>query len=130
MRSDSGSQKSQGMRNSSMPGRRAGHLRAVIGNEYAVESVLLENGNHSKHIDVSVIDKRLVVVRHLAAHIAEVNIRNSFLPAVVVYRFVKIAAGHLRECSQAALQHIAWTGRNVDQALIHLGLIDQARLLA
>src|ERR1017187_4187312 len=130
MRANGGPEKAEGMRHSRMPWSGAGHLRAVIGNEYAVESVLVENGDHSKHIDVAVIDKCLVVMRHFAAYIAEVNVRDSLLHTVVVKRFVKIAASHLSQRSKATLEHVARAGRNIDQALIHLGLIDQSRLLA
>ena len=58
------------------------------------------------------------------------NVSDFSLLAVLIHRVVNIAFGHFRHGAHAKFQRIAATGREIDQALIHVRLIDQARLLA
>ena len=67
---------------------------------------------------------------HLAADVAEVDVGEALLGAVLLDRVVEVALGHLGERAEAKLEHVAGAGRDVDDALIHGLLIDEAGLAA
>jgi hypothetical protein len=91
----------------------------VIGDQHSIKSILVEDGKDTQHIDVTIIDKRLVVGGHFAAYVSKVNVCNALLAAVLLDCFVEIALGHLRQGTQAEFQLISWAFRDIDQALIH-----------
>jgi hypothetical protein len=93
-----------------VPQRSARHLRRVIRNQHAVVSVLLENPQHAQHVHVAFVNERFFVERHLAAHVAKVDVGQLALPAVSVHRFVNVALGHLGETAETKLQRVARAG--------------------
>jgi len=61
-------------------------------NEHAVEIVFLQDFQHAQHVDVAVVDKRLAIVRHFVADVAEVNVPQLLLAAVLFDGVVDIAS--------------------------------------
>ena len=47
-----------------VPGRRAGELRHVVGDQHAVEALVAQDAHDLGHVDVAVVDEGLDVVRH------------------------------------------------------------------
>jgi|GEM_PF-4120366 len=58
------------IRHSSVPWRVADHLWGVIGNDDTIEMILLQDFQHTQHINVAVIDECFVVVGNTSPHIA------------------------------------------------------------
>ena len=121
--------KAEGVRHSGMPGRGTRHLRSVVGNEHAVEAVAVQDRENADHVHVALVDECFAVVRHLPHDVAKMNIGNLALFAVLIYCVVNIAFGHFGESSHAKLQGIAAAGSEINQPLIHVRLVNEARLL-
>ena len=111
-------------------GAGAGHLRSVVGNDHAIKIIVRQDGEDAEHIHVAFVDKCLAVIRNLAHHVAQMDVGNFSLPAVAIDRVVDVAFRHLGQRSHAKLQGIARAGGEIDQTLIHGGLVDQSRLAA
>src|SRR5208337_2936432 len=82
------------VRHSRMPGSFTGHLRGVVGNDHAVEVVAVKNREYANHVHIAFVDESLTIVRHFSHDIAEMNIRNLALLAVLVHRVVYVAFRH------------------------------------
>ena len=123
-------QEAERVRHSGVPWGGAGHLRSVVGNDDAVEAVFVEDPQDAQHVDVAIVDEGLVIVRSLSADVAEVDVGDAMLAAVPLDGFVDVAFGHLGKRAQAEFEHVRWAGRDVDEALVHGLLIDEARLAA
>ena len=77
-----------------MPGGAAGHLGGVVGDDDAVESLRMQDAQHSRHVDIAVIDKGLLVVRRLTVDIPQVDVAELALGSVMLGRSVNIGVGH------------------------------------
>ena len=75
----------------------------MVRNDYALEIVLFQYRQNSDHIDIAFVDERLAILRNFSPDVAQMDIRNLSLTAVVVNRMVDIVLGHLRQCSDAQL---------------------------
>src|ERR1700721_2313985 len=73
----------EGMRHSSMPGRCTCHLRSVVGDEHAVEVVAVQNSENANHVHIAFIDESFPIVGHFSDDIAQMNIGNLALLAVL-----------------------------------------------
>ena len=113
-----------------MPRSSAAHLRSVIGDEHTVESVTVEDRQDSQHIDIAIVNKCLPIMRNLAMNIAEMDIGNAVLPAVLIDSAVEVAVAHFSKCPKTELEAVAGTGVDIDQLLIHIVLINEPRLLS
>src|SRR5580700_8402801 len=76
--------KADGVRHSRVPGRCTGHLRGVVGNDHAVEMVSLKDRENANHVQITLIDESLAIMRYLARDIAKMNICNLALFAVLI----------------------------------------------
>src|SRR5208337_1059138 len=83
------------VRHSRMPGSFTGHLRGVVGNDHAVEVVAVKNREDADHIHITLVDEGFAIVRHFPHDVAEMNVRDLALFAVLVYRVVNVAVRHL-----------------------------------
>ena len=79
-------------------------------------------------VEEKVVDERLAVVRDFAHYVAQVDVGDLSLAAVAVNGVVDVALSHLGDGPHAKLKSIARARSGVDQALIHMGLVDQAGL--
>ena len=95
-RLERGAHVAEGVGHAGMPGGGASHLRGVIGNQYAVVAVAFQDAQDAQHVDVTFINKGLLVVRHLATNIPEVDVGEFLLATVGVDSFVNVALGHFR----------------------------------
>src|ERR1043166_4971575 len=119
----SGSQVAQGESHPGMPGRGAGHLRRVIGNDDTIKTIFVENPEHPENVDVAVINKGFAIVRHFAGDIAAMDISELSLPAVDLHGLVEVARGHFGKRAQAELQRVSGAGFEIQHALVKLWLI-------
>src|ERR1700730_5747938 len=78
----------------SVPGRGTRHLRRVVRNEHAVEAVAVQDRENANHVHIAFVDEGFAIVRHLPRDIAEMDICNLALFAVLIHRVVNIAFGH------------------------------------
>ena len=60
-----------------MPRRVAGHFGRVVGDHHALVVFVAQYANDLGHVDVAVVDEGLVIFRHLAAYIAEVDVADA-----------------------------------------------------
>ena len=74
------------------------------------EIILLQNPQHPEHIHVTVVNERLLVKRHFAADVAQVDISQFVLAAVGFNRFVNVALGHFGEGAHAKFERIGRAG--------------------
>ena len=70
-------------------------MRSMVGNEYTVEVIAVQNCKNANHVHIALVDEGLAIVRHLPHDIAEMNICNLALFALLIHRIVNIAFGHL-----------------------------------
>jgi len=75
-----------------MPRRCTGHLRGVVGNDHAVEIVTVKNREDADHVHIAFVDKSFAIVRHFPHDIAEMNISDLVLFAVLLHRVVNVAS--------------------------------------
>ena len=90
----------------------------------------LKDSQHAQHVDVAVVDERLAIVRHLARDVAEVNVRQLALPAVVVvasYTSPSVISASVPMQNSSAL---AGLGLQIEQSLVQVRLVDEPRLAA
>lgn len=118
------------VRHAGVPRGRAGHLRSVVGNDNAVEAAGVENGEDAKHVDVTVIDEGLTIAGDLAGDVAEMNVGDPALAGVGADGGIEIVFGHFSQGADAELEGIGGAGSEVDQTLVHAGLIDETGLTA
>ena len=90
-------------------------MRSVIGNDHAVEVVAVKDRENANHVHIAFVDKSFAIVRHLAHDIAEMNVGNLALFAVLIYCVVNIAFGHLGQSSDAKLEGIAAAWSQINQ---------------
>ena len=112
------------MRHSGVPGRGACHLRGMVGNDHPLEVIAMKDRENTEHVYIAFVDERFTIAGYFADHVAQMNVGNSALSAVLVHRIVDIALGHLSQRAYAKLKRIAATWSQVNQALIHLWLIN------
>jgi hypothetical protein len=124
-----GQDEAQGMSHAGMPGSGAGHLRSVVGNDDAIEVIAVEDGEDADHVHVAFVDESLLVMGYFAPDVAKVQVSDLALLAVTIHGVVNIASGHLGERAHAQFERVAWTGNQIEQALVQMGLIDKPRLL-
>ena len=67
----------------------------MVGNDHAVEVVAVKNREDADHVHIAFVDESFAVVRHFPHDIAEMNVSNPALFAVLVHRVVNVAFGHL-----------------------------------
>jgi len=79
---------------------------------------------------IAIVNEGLTIKRHLAADVAEVHVGQPALAAVLPDGFVNVALGHLGKRSQTEFERIGGAGRDVEQPLVELRLINQPRLAA
>ena len=82
--------KAKRVRHSCMPWGGARHLGGMVRNNYALEIVLFQNRQNSNHIDIAFVDERLAILRNCSRHVAQMDVRNLSLAAVIVNRVVDI----------------------------------------
>lgn len=113
-----------------MPGRIARHLRCMIGDDDAVEAVCTENGENSRHVDISIVNELLVVVGCLTADVAKVYVGDSSVSTQCVGRFVHVALGHFSHGANAKFDRVGRAWRDIQQSLKQVGLVNQSWLPA
>ena len=91
--------------------------------------VPLQDRENAQHVHFAFIYKCFAVMRNFPDHVAQVNVSDFVLLAVRINRVVNIVFRHFRQSSHAKFQHVAGAGNQVNQPLIHAGLIHQPRLL-
>ena len=62
----------------------------MIGDQHTFVAVLPQNAQHADHVGVALVHECLVIVGHLAADVAEVNIGNPPGAAVAIDHLVDI----------------------------------------
>src|SRR6476660_3596707 len=100
-----------------MPRSLTAHLWRVIGDNYAIKVVALQDRQDADHVHVSFVDKGLPVMRSLSHDVSKVKISDVAAAAVQIDGIVHIAFGHLRNGPNAKLQRIVVTGSKIQQAL-------------
>jgi len=113
-----------------VPRRGADQLWRVVGNDGAGEIIFLQNPQHAQHTHLAIINESFLVVRHLVADVAHMDISGLLLMAVVFHGVIDIAVLHFGNCADAEFQCVARAGFQVNQFLVKLRLPDEARLRA
>ena len=101
----------------------------VVGHDHAVVASAVQDRHDARHVDVALVDEHLRVARHLALHVAEVDVADTPRLDVFLERLIDVhrAAGHLLQGAQAQLDLVGGRGRDVHQPLVFLGPVDQPR---
>ena len=114
-----------------MPRGRAGHLRRMVGNDDAVEGVAVENLEHAEYIHVAIVDESLPVAGHPAGDVAEMDVADPSLAAVLVDDVVDVIPSlrdHLGERADAKFERVGLARVEIDEFLVQARPVDQARL--
>jgi hypothetical protein len=85
----------------------------MVGDKHAVELISPIDLERAHDVDIAFIEKHLVVMRHLAAHVPQMHVCNGSLPAVRVNRVVHISALHFGNRALAKLQRVGAAGHEV-----------------
>ena len=110
-----------------MPRRIATHLWAVIRYQDALVVVRFQDFQNPEHVHIAFIDESLLVVRHLAANVAKVDVTDSVCLAVGVDSFVHIALRHLGDRAKAKLECVVAARYDIQEVLIHVRLVHEPR---
>lgn len=113
-----------------MPGGGAGHLGGVIGDDDAVEVVFAQDGEDAEHVHIAVVDEGFAIVGDFAGDVAEVDVGDALLAGVGGDGGVDVVFCHFGESADAEFEGVVGGGGEIEQALVHAGLIDEAGLLA
>ena len=105
-----GAKITQSKRHAGVPGSAAFHLRSVVRNDDAVEVVLPQDFKNAQRIDVTGIDERLAIARRLAVDVAQVDISQFPLAAVMVHNLVDISSVISASVPTPNLQSVARLG--------------------
>lgn len=111
-----------------MPGGVTGHLRSVVRNQDAVEVILLEDLQDTKHVDVAVVHERFFIERNFAGDVSEMDVSQFLLAAILIDNFVNVAVGHFRKRAEAEFKLIGRARMQIEEAMVVLRLIDKSRL--
>ena len=95
-----------------------------------VKLFFLQNPQHAQHIHLAVVNERFLVVRHLVADVAQMDVAEFSLAAVSFHRVINVAVLHFGDGADAKFQRVARAGFQVNQLLVKLRLPDQPRLRA
>ena len=113
-----------------MPGGGAGHLGGVVGDDDAVELIFMEDGEDAEHVHIAVVDEGFAIVGDFAGDVAEVDVGDALLAGVGGDGVVDVVFGHFGEGADAEFEGVVGGGGEIQQALVHVWLIDEAGLLA
>jgi hypothetical protein len=102
----------------------------VVGDDNAIEAVAMEDREDAEYVHIAIVDEGLAVVGDFAADVSKVNVGDTALPAVGVDGVIDVVLGHLGERSDAEFKSIAGAWIQVDEALVHARLVDEAGLVA
>ena len=127
---DAGAEVAQGEGHAAVPGGRAGNLGGVVGDDDALEIVVLQDAQDAQGVHVAVIDERFLVSWDFAPDVAEVDVGEFVSASVTIDVLVDVAFGHFGQGADAELQRVARRGVKVQEFLEEVGLIDKARLAA
>src|ERR1700688_5123534 len=90
----SGQHKAERVRHARMPWRRTRHLWSVVGDEHAGELIAMKDGENTHHVHIAFVNKSFAIVRHFPDDIAQMNIRNLTLFAVLINGVVNVSFCH------------------------------------
>ena len=109
------------------PCRVVDHRRHVVGDHEAGEADLVQRPHHRERVDVALVYEALVEARHLALHVAEVDVDDPVPAAEVAHRVQHAARTHLRPAAHAEVQAVIGAVERVDGALEAIEVAEDAR---
>jgi hypothetical protein len=99
----------------------------VVGDHDAVVPHVAQHAEGAEHVEVALVHEDFLVVRHLPAHVAEVDVGDLPLATVVLDALVHVAVAHLLEGAEAELEGIGRAGREIQDLLVLVRLVHQTR---
>ena len=92
-----------------MPRSIAGHFRRMVGDHHAGKILVAQNADDLGHVDVAIVDEGLVIFRHLAAHVAEMDVADALAAGEAADMLVDVfGSRHLLQRAEAKLQPVRW----------------------
>jgi hypothetical protein len=66
----------------------------VVRDDDSLETIALQNRQDAYHIDVALVDEGFPIVRHFSGYVAEMDVSDFALAAVLVNRLVDVSFRH------------------------------------
>ena len=118
-----------------VPGAVIQHGRYVVIDQETVEADVLQRSQGGKHVDVPFVGEALLEVRHVALHVAEVDVKDAAVAAKVTdgvkdaFARTAIAVEHLRETADAKVQAMRRARQGIQHHPEVFHLVKEASLL-